>query len=274
MSIHLKLLSTTSLVLLLILTTSQHINASSIENNIQISTNTGGNTTDQDNTNIQTGSATTSININNSAQSTTSGQTNIDSQTTIKLQNEAGGEFEAKITGSGQTFHIYNQDGKHYLETSDDQGNTQTRELSSAEELTIQSTNGQVRVQNAGQEYIIIHNQTKARTALPIKSDQQTQALFLINNDTDFELKTLPQELVQHIEQDQLLTEIFPTSHIYIEPYQDQLAYQVLGSQSKKLFGFIPMKFNTRLYLSTENGAIINQTYSSALQGFLAKLSV
>ena len=113
------------------------VSAATVKNEINIKTNTGGNTVNgqTNGANVQTGDTTTSIKIDNQTGTDTSSTSESTSSTKINIESSGEGDKEISINGNSSQLELIHKDGKAYFKTTDANGNTAEKAFDPREEV-------------------------------------------------------------------------------------------------------------------------------------------
>jgi hypothetical protein len=236
------------------------VSANSVNNQIEINQNTGGNTINgqSGDTNIHTGSSSTNVNINNTNNNTSQTSQNSTSSSSIKIQTEGSGNNSVKINQNGKKIELNQNSQDTTLTTTDENGNQDTQKLNNDQQITLDKNGFHLQITKQGNQTTIIDQSTTTTSNLTLSVDPARQQIFVITPTGPKSITVYPSQIPDILKAKGInpanLSDIKLT-----DDNQNQPIYQFDLNLSKKFLYLIPVRIPTTIAISAETSTLLFQ---------------
>lgn len=242
-----------------------------VTNDIHIDSNTGGNTVSgQSGSKITTGDTSTSVDIDNQT-GTSSSESSSTTTTNININTSGEGDNQVDVRVGKQQFHLRQQGDQATLETTDSQGNKETRTIDTDQQLNIDLGDTNLHIMAADGEFALTHESTTAVTTEPLDVDTQTGTVSISKDGSTFTIEKLPETIKNQI-LDNYLQDL--TDMLFIHIDNGQIVYSTSGTINRRLVGLIPVKVNKTVIVSASTGDLIDSHFNSFQDRLVNALSL
>lgn len=250
------------------------VRAAEIRNQINIETNTGGNTVNDetDGAQVQTGDTTTKININNSNQTDSTTKTETKTSTNVEIESTGGGTSTVEMNINGQKYSFIKENGVAKVTTTNSAGEVETQEIGANEAVELDLGDIHISIDTTDNGFTLTQDNTQVVTSLPLSVDTTTNQLTATIDNTDEVITLFPSQLRGYLAAEDIINTV--DSPIELVTIDGILKYQLTGQKTKRLFGIFPISVHQQVQVSATGETSHQTTISNPIQNLLNTLSI
>lgn len=201
---------------------------------------------------------------------------NVSSVGKINFQSEKG-HTEINLENQNSKIEISSEDGRLSIKAKKPNGTEIQLQEDSLSKINEALKNEDVEIAtSAGSGFLLRKGQFEAETHFPLSINPNTNTLTVTTPAGEKDVTVLPDQAVNNlIDQKQIdrVSSSSASTGIILGLFNNNPAFQISGSDSKKLLGFIPVNIDKTSVVSAQTGSIL-QTNESIINKILDLLSV
>lgn len=202
---------------------------------------------------------------------------NTESLNNVEFQTQKG-RASLNLEQQNSKLEISNEDGKLSIKAKDENGTeTQLHQEDSLEKINEALKDEDIEVgTGSGNLLTIRKGQFEAETHFPLTINPTTNSLTVTTPAGEKTVAVLPDQAVNNLINQKFIDQVASTSAgtgIVLGLLNNQPAFQIQGTDAKKLLGFLPVDISKTSYVSAENGSVL-KTNESIINSILDLLSV
>ena len=206
----------------------------------------------------------------------------------LEVQTEGGNKVEVNLQASGSQIQIKKEDNGATSITVHKADGTETQIQNNANNLdqitqSLGNPNLQI-IPNSTNGFAIKSGDVQAETNLPISIDPTTKSLAVTTPNGTKDVTVLPSQAVQNVLGKNILSNVLSSANqttpnatsanktIALTNVDNQPAFAIQGISNSKLLGIFPVAFPKTVYVSAQNGQVL-QTQESFINQLLQAIS-